>query len=81
MQLLAEKPVKLRVIAAISDETVRRMRKKTSSSRSRKGWCLPRVSAELVWRREAILALYAEPYNARYPLVCCDESPYQLVTQ
>jgi hypothetical protein len=36
MQFLAEKLVKLRVIAAISDETVRRMRKKTSSSPSRK---------------------------------------------
>ena len=35
MQLLAEKLVELRVVAAISDETVRRTLKKTSSSRGR----------------------------------------------
>jgi transposase len=36
MQLLAEKLVELRVIEAISDETVRRTLKKTSSSRGRR---------------------------------------------
>jgi putative transposase len=35
MQLLAEKLVELRLVAAISDETVRRTLKKTSSSRGR----------------------------------------------
>jgi hypothetical protein len=30
---------------------------------------------------EDILDLYAEPYDARYPLVCVDESPYQLVSE
>jgi hypothetical protein len=30
---------------------------------------------------EAILDLYAEPYNPRYPLVCFDESPYQLLSE
>lgn len=28
---------------------------------------------------EDILALYAEPYDPQYPVVCFDESPYQLV--
>jgi hypothetical protein len=39
------------------------------------------VSAEFVWRREDILDLYAEPYDSQYPLVCFDESPYQLVSE
>jgi hypothetical protein len=30
---------------------------------------------------EAILDLYAEPYDLRYPLVCFDESPYQLLSE
>ena len=30
---------------------------------------------------EDILDLYAEPYESRYPLVCFDESPYQLVSE
>jgi hypothetical protein len=43
-------------------------------------WCLPRVSAECVWRMEDILDLDAEPYAPLYPLVCCDASPYQRVS-
>jgi DDE superfamily endonuclease len=30
---------------------------------------------------EAILDWYAEPYDPRYPVVCFDESPYQLVSE
>jgi hypothetical protein len=30
---------------------------------------------------EDILDLYAEPYDSSYPLVCFDESPYQLVSE
>jgi hypothetical protein len=30
---------------------------------------------------EDILALYAEPYDPQYPVVCFDESPYQLVSE
>ena len=30
---------------------------------------------------EDILALYAEPYDPRYPVVCVDESPYQMVSE
>jgi transposase len=32
-----------------------------------------------VWRREEVLDLYAQPYESRLPVVCVDESPYQLV--
>jgi hypothetical protein len=39
------------------------------------------VSAEFVWRMEDLLDLYAEPYDPQYPLVCFDESPYQLVSE
>lgn len=30
---------------------------------------------------EDVLDLYAEPYDPQYPLVCFDESPYQLVSE
>jgi len=30
---------------------------------------------------EDVLELYAEPYDARYPVVCFDESPYQLISE
>jgi transposase len=42
-------------------------------------WCIPTVSPEFVWRMEDILALYAAPYDPQYPVVCVDESPYQLI--
>jgi hypothetical protein len=38
------------------------------------------VSAEVVWRLEAILDLYAERDDPQYPLVCCAEQLYQLVS-
>lgn len=39
------------------------------------------IGAEFVWRMEAILDLYAEPYDPRYPVICFDEVPYQLISQ
>jgi hypothetical protein len=42
-------------------------------------WCIPTVSGEFVWRREEVLDLYAQPYDSRFPVVCFDESPYQLI--
>jgi hypothetical protein len=44
-------------------------------------WCIPTVSPEFVWRMEDILALYAEPYDPRHPVICVDESPYQLISE
>jgi DDE superfamily endonuclease len=37
------------------------------------------VGAAFVWRMEDVLDLYARPYDARRPVVCFDEQPYQLM--
>lgn len=43
-------------------------------------WCIPPAqSAEFVWRMEAVLGLYTQPYDPRVPLVCMDETSKQLV--
>jgi len=42
---------------------------------------MPTVSAEFVWRMEAILDLYAEPYDRQYPLICFDEKLYPWVSE
>jgi hypothetical protein len=34
-----------------------------------------------VWHREDVLELSAEPDDAQYPVVCFDESPYQLISE
>jgi transposase len=39
------------------------------------------VGADFVWRMEDVLDPYAEPYDARRPVVCFDEQPYQLVEE
>jgi hypothetical protein len=39
------------------------------------------VGADFVWRMEDVLDLYAEPYDARRPVVCFDEQPHQLVEE
>ena len=60
MRLLAERLVELRVVEAVSDETVRRVLKKTRSSRgSGERWCIPpKASGEFVWRMEDVLEVY-----------------------
>lgn len=39
----------------------------------------PKESGRFVWRMEAVLDLYEEPYNKKRPVVCFDERPCQLV--
>lgn len=39
------------------------------------------IGAEFVWRMEDIVDLYAEPYDPRYPQICFDELPYQMVSE
>ena len=45
-----------------------------------KMWCIPpKSNAEFVWRMEDVLEVYKKPYDARFPLICMDESSKQLV--
>lgn len=39
----------------------------------------PKESGRFVWRMEAVLDLYEEPYDEKRPVVCFDERPCQLV--
>jgi len=45
-----------------------------------KGWVIPpKKNAAFVWRMEAVLDLYEEPYDPKRPVVCFDERPCQLL--
>lgn len=47
-----------------------------------KGWIIPEFqSAEFVAHMERVLGVYKRPYTARYPVVCMDESPKQLIKE
>jgi hypothetical protein len=39
----------------------------------------PRKNAQFVWRMEALLDLYEDPYDPNRPLICFDERPCQLL--
>jgi len=43
-------------------------------------WCIPpKQSAEFVAKMEDILDVYSLPYDEKYPVICLDEKPYQLL--
>jgi hypothetical protein len=44
-------------------------------------WCIPDVSTDYVAAMEDVLDLYEEPYDEKRPMVCFDESPYQLIAE
>jgi len=44
-------------------------------------WCIPAADAEFVAAMEAILDLYALPYDAKQPVVCFDETSKQLIEE
>ena len=43
-------------------------------------WCIPpEQSAAFVWHMEDVLDVYHRPYDPRFPQVCLDEKPVQLL--
>ena len=43
-------------------------------------WCIPaKQNASFVAHMEDVIAVYERPYNEKYPVVCMDEKPYQLL--
>jgi hypothetical protein len=41
----------------------------------------PKKNAAFVWRMEAVLDLYEEPYDPLVPMICFDERPCQLLAE
>ncbi len=45
-------------------------------------WCIPpEQNADFVAKMEDVLDIYALPYDEKYPVVCIDEKPYQLLDE
>lgn len=55
------------------------MKKNDLKPWQRQQWCLPTVGADVVWQMEDGLDLYEQPDDPLRPVVCCDETPYQLI--
>jgi hypothetical protein len=84
LRLLADKAVALEIIdEPVSYETVRKTLKANELKPwLKKEWCIPpEHNGEFVCRMEDILEVYRRPVDARRPLVCMDEMPYQLIAE
>ena len=80
LELLAGEMVRLTRHESISSETIRRrLAEKELKPWQKKMWCIPKVDAEFVARMEDVLDLYAEVPDRRFPVVCFDETPRQLI--
>jgi transposase len=80
LELLAGEVVRLTGHDSLSRETVRRRLAENDLKPWReKMWCIPRVDGEFVARMEDVLDLYAETPDPNFPVVCCDESPIQML--
>lgn len=45
-------------------------------------WCIPpRENAAFVCQMEQVLEVYKRPYDPRYPVLCMDEQPKQLISE
>ncbi|MGC9385147.1 MAG: IS630 family transposase [Kosmotogaceae bacterium] len=83
LRLLADKAVELEYVDSISHETVRRLLKKNELKPwKKKGWVIPPLqNGDFVANMEKVLEVYKRPYDARFPVVCMDESPKQLIKE
>lgn len=57
----------------------RRAQKNELKPHRHQTWCIGTINAAFLARLEAILALYALPYDQVYPVVCFDERPCFLI--
>jgi DDE superfamily endonuclease/Homeodomain-like domain len=81
LRLLAARFAVLACGDVISHELVRRtLDRNDLKPHLKQQWCIPpKENAEFVWRMEDVLDVYTRPYDPRYPQVCFDEVPKQLL--
>ncbi len=83
LRLLASEMVRLDYIDEVSYETVRHvMQDNELKPWLKEEWCIPpKHNAEFVYHMEDVLEVYQRPADPRFPLVCFDETPVQLVSE
>lgn len=83
LRLLADRVVQLQIVDSVSHETIRQILNDNELKPwLREEWCIPpKANAEFVYHMEDVLDVYKQPEDPRFPLVCFDESPEQLVSE
>lgn len=83
LRLLAREMVRLDYVEEVSHETIRQMLNDNELKPwLREEWCIPpKRDADFVYHMEDVLDVYQRPLDPRFPLVCLDETPVQLVSE
>jgi transposase len=83
LRLLASEMIRLEYIEDVSHATVRHvMQANELKPWLKEEWCIPpKQNAEFVYHMEDVLEVYQRPENARFPLICFDETPVQLISE
>ena len=42
-------------------------------------WCLTKIDSNFIWQMEQVLDVYERKYDPRFPVICFDERPCQLI--
>ena len=81
LRLLSERMVQMNYIDSISHTTVGKiLRENSLKPHLVEQWCIPKEqSADFAACMEDVLEVYSRPYDERYPVVCMDEKPLQLL--
>ena len=80
LKLLANALLEVVEHQSVSRETVRRrLDDNDLKPWQKKMWCIAKIDGEYIARMEDLLDLYAEPHDPKFPVVCFDESPIQLI--
>jgi transposase len=83
LRLLASEMVRLEYIGEVSHTTVGNvMQANELKPWLREEWCIPpEQNADFVYHMEDVLEVYQRPEDARFPLICFDETPVQLISE
>src|SRR4030065_935498 len=83
LRLLAHEMVRLEYVDELSYETVRRVLDGNELKPwLRKEWGIPpKTNAQFVYYMAGVLDVYQRPADPKYPLICFDETPVQLVSE
>lgn len=83
LRLLSERMVQMNYIDQISHTTVGKILKENSlKPHLVEEWCIPKEqSADFAACMEDVLEVYSRPYDKRFPVVCMDEKPLQLLAE
>ena len=80
LELIREQVVEREIAPTISKEKVRIILQEHDLKPWRYDmWCIPELNDEFIERMEDILDIYERPLDPRFPVVCVDEKPIQLL--